>query len=568
MLCELHLRNLAVAEDVSLRLDPGLNVLTGSTGAGKSLVSEAVRWLRGEDIDRGVLRAGAESASAEATFDLHARPELVAQLRDRGVEIDRDDLLRLRREVRAGGRSRAWVDGRLASAALLQSIGEVLIQSQQQHLQLGLLDPRQHVRTLDALGVDPELVAGWDRTREDWQEAGRAIQAWTEQRERLLEQREVIEFQWRELDVAHLKGEELDPLRQRVSVMEGGARLMELAAAAQERLDDERHGAVAALQAALVQLRKAPAGVSGLQLASEALEGATELARDAQGHLESLLDGADLDPAEVALAQERLALLIDLTRKYGRTESELVRLRDRLSEQLDGLGRDDALPAALAAAHERTTARLDAAGRALHAARKRVALRCTADAAPLLEELGMVGAQLQWEFAPEPAADGPVRIEGRQVTALASGPALVTLLAQTNPGERPSPVHRGASGGELSRIALILRSLALRGQAPALLLLDEVDAGIGADLAPAIARRLAALAEGGQLLVITHQARIAADADRHLVVHKATDDERAVSTVHELDSKGRIDELVRMLGTDTAETRKVARGLLRREASA
>jgi DNA repair protein RecN (Recombination protein N) len=154
------------------------------------------------------------------------------------------------------------------------------------------------------------------------------------------------------------------------------------------------------------------------------------------------------------------------------------------------------------------------------------------------------------------------------VAALAAGPAEVVLMARTNRGEREAPVHQGASGGELSRIALVLRSLSLRGQAPALLLLDEVDAGIGADLAPAVAGRLSALAEAGQLLVITHQAHIAARADRHLLALKRSEDERTASEVRELRGDDRVAELVRMIGTDTPESRRLAADLLRAEGGA
>lgn len=568
MLCELHLRNLAVAADVSLRLDPGLNVLTGSTGAGKSLVAEAVRWLRGEPIDRGVVRAGAQTASAEATFDLHARPELVAELRERGVEVEADGVLRLRRELVASGRSRAWVDGRLASATLLQEIGEVLIQSQAQHLQLGLLDPRHHVAILDSLGVDDGLVRAWSSARAEHEDARRAIAEWTARRERLLEQRDVLQYQWRELDAASLDGDEIDGLRRTVSLMEGGARLLELVESARQRLDEEGGGAGPAIGAALASLRRAPDGVEELDAAMEALEGAAELVREASAGLEHVLDAAGVDPAAFENAQERLALLTDLTRKYGQTESGLIRLRDRLREQLDGLGDGEAVPAAMAAAEIGARERLDAAGRALHNARKRVARRATADCGALLAELGMEGAELEFEFRPQVDPDGPVRIEGRRVAALAAGPAAVTLLARTNRGERAVGVHRGASGGELSRIALVLRSLALRGQAPALLLLDEVDAGIGADLAGAVGRRLAALAQAGQLLVITHQAQIAATADRHLLALKAAGDERVFTEVRVLDRRARLDELVRMLGTDNAESRRLAAGLLADEGAA
>jgi DNA repair protein RecN (Recombination protein N) len=568
MLCELHLQNLAVAADVSLHLDPGLNVLTGSTGAGKSLVAEAVRWLSGASIDRGVLRKGAASASAEAVFDLQDRPELVSELRERGVELSEDGMLRLRREVHAQGRSRAWIDGRLGSAALLKSIAEVLIQSQAQHVQLGLLDPRQHVAVLDALGVDTALAADWHEARSAFESAQAAIARWQEQRDRLVEQREVLEYQRLELDAAALRDGELEELRRTVSLMEGGARLLELAEFARTRLDDDARGAVPAVQEALAQLRRAPDGIDDVAEVVESLEGAVELMRDASAHLERLLDGAEVDPRAFENAQERLSLFGDLMRKYGRTEAELIRLHARLTDQLDALNADAELPESLMAEERASRERLDAAGRALHAARKRVSRRAAADAGPLLGELGMEGAEIGFEFQPEPDPEGPVRIEGRQVAALPGGPAAVTLVARTNPGERKAPVHRAASGGELSRIALVLRSLSLRGQAPALLLLDEVDAGIGADLAPAVGRRLSALAESGQLLVITHQAHIAARASRHLVAMKLARGSRTESQVRELDSGERVDEMVRMIGTDTGDSRRLAERLLSRESAA
>jgi DNA repair protein RecN (Recombination protein N) len=565
MLCELHLRNLAVAADVSLALDAGLNVLTGSTGAGKSLVAEAVRWLRGEAIDRSVIRGGEESASAEAVFDLHARPELVEQLHERGVAVAEDGVLTLRREVRTAGRSRAWIDGRLASAKLLSEIGNVLIQSQAQHVQLGLLDARHHVEVLDALGVEPDLVHAWHEARSDYQAVRRAIAEWSERRERLQEQREILEFQHRELEDAGLAGDELDDLRRTVSLMEGGARLIELAQNARDRLDDESRGGGPAIGEAIAQLRRGPEEVEEVVLALEALEGAAELVREASANLENVLDSADVDPQAFETAQERLSLIQQLSRKYGRTEGELVRLRDRLTEQLSGLDSADGIPANLHADEERARARVDAAGRALHSARKKVARRATADAESLLIELGMDGAELSFQFTPEVDPAGPVRIEGRRVQALANGPAAVTLMARTNRGERPSPVHQGASGGELARIALVLRSLSLRGQAPALLLLDEVDAGIGADLAPAVGARLTALAEAGQLLVITHQAHIAGRADRHLLAVKTADDDRTASDVRTLNGASRIEELVRMIGADTPESRRLAKDMLRAE---
>lgn len=561
MLLELHLRNLAVAAEVSIELGPGLNVLSGRTGAGKSLVVEALRWLRGDEVDRGILREGAEVASAEALFDIGGRPHLRAILDELGVDPPVDGLLRLRREVRREGRARAFVGARSSSAAVLQSLCELLIEMQSQHEQLSLRQPAAHAGVLDELGALEER-ARWNEAHAAWRGVEQRIARAQARSEQLREQRDLLEFQRRELEHARLSGDELDVLRARVARLEGGARLVENAQGAFDALESDA-GARASLTDALHHLRALPEELGELIDARDGLHAAVELVEEAKRALERFLDSRDFDPASLAEDQERLAELQGLVRKYGRTEAELVALRDRLRAELEGLEAEGGVPAALLRERELALSALQEAADALEKSRARTARRIERAATPLLGELGMPGAALRFDRIPEEDPEGAIRVGGRRCRPLATGPTAVRLSVRTNAGERFGPLERVASGGELSRIGLVLRSLGSASRRPALLLLDEVDAGLGADLGPALARRLRALAESGQVLVISHLPAVAAAADVHLAAYKAQDGERTESRIDVLEGQARLDELGRMLGSADEPAAALARELLR-----
>lgn len=562
VLVELRLKNLAVAADVRLPLGPGLNVVTGSTGAGKSLAVEALRWLRGEPIDKGLLRAGADKASAEALFDLSDRPDLVESLDAIGVEVAADGMLRLRREVRREGRSRAWIDTQVSSAGVLREVTDRLVHLQSQHQQLSLLEPREHLGLLDALGVDETLRRDWASAWSEWREVQRLIAEAEERRRRLRDQQDVAEFQYRELEGIGLQEGELETLRRRVAVLEGGARLGEAVAGALSALDAEDAGALAALRRAVREMRQIPEEVDDLVEVRDRLASALDLADESARELQAFLDSCAFDPEETAHAQARLAELLELTRKYARTEPELIEFRDRLGRELAEIDDGDALPAELRARLSDAERHLQTAAVDLDRARRSAARRAARAASPLLDELGMEGSALRFDQVEDVDPKGEIEWKGRRLRVRSDGPVSVRLSVRTNRGEAFGPVERVASGGELSRIGLVLRSLAVQGRRPALLLLDEVDAGLGADLGPALARRLRALADAQPLMVVTHLPAVAAAADRHLVVRKDSDSDRTSSEVEWLRGNTREQELARMLGGEGERTRRVARELL------
>jgi len=566
MLTELRLSNMAVVEDAVLCLGPGLNVLTGSTGAGKSIVVESLRWLRGERIDRSLLRAGTERAAAEAIFDLQYVQGAGDALESVGLPAPIDDFLRVRRELRANGRSLAYVGAEQTTAGVLGAVVERLVSLQSQHQQLALLAPSEHVRLLDGCGVEPQEVKAYTQARSALLELQAQARAFREEQERIREQRELLEYQRDELRATGLREGEMEELRATVARMAGGAKLVESANRASELLEDEQRGVDRGLGAALSALAGAD-DVEELEEAVEQLHAAQEMVRDASRALERFLSEDELDPARLEEAQERLHLLEGLCRKYHSSEGELLSRLERLDAELEDEELDDGLPSALQARRRDAIAELADAARRLERTRKRVAKRVARDAGELLEQLGMAGATLRFELTPLVDGDSPLKIQGQRRQLAESGISRVRALVRTNPDGKEGPLEKTASGGELARFGLVLRSLAARHARPGLIILDEVDAGLGADLGGAIAARLQSLAQESQLLVITHLPAVAAAADRHFAVRKAHDDDSTRSAIEILDAKAREQELVRMLGGE-AEAAAHARRLLAKTAEA
>jgi DNA repair protein RecN (Recombination protein N) len=570
VLVELRLENLAVAADVQLVLERGLNVLTGSTGAGKSLAVEALRWIRGEKIDPGLLRAGADEAAAEALFDLSQLPEAARRVAERGVAVSPDGVLRLRRQWR-DGRSRAWIDGSLTSAALLRDVCDELVEVQSQHQQLALLDGRAHAALLDA---HPDLAPLRRAYRQAWRGHRDLVvraQSSRERHQQLREQSELLRYQWQELRDAALEIGEAERLRADVARLEGGAQLARRVEEAREDLEDEESGVLTRLHHSVSRLMACSDEIPSLVEARDDLSAALDLIEEARRRVVSFTADLDLSPELLDEKHSRLAEIEGLCRKYARNESELIAFAQRLERDVENLELGQEIPAELERALEESRDVLQSTASQLHRARQREARRIERGASALLEELGMPGAALRFEFEVRTKGEAELRIDGRRSFAQSDGPTRVRLLVRTNPGESFGPIETTASGGELSRIGLVLQSLAAHRRRPSLLLLDEVDAGLGADLGPALARRLRALADRGQVLVITHLPAVAAVADVHLLAEKRRQGGRTLTEVRRLDSQAHEEEMVRMIGGAREPARAVARRLrkdLRGEAGA
>jgi DNA repair protein RecN (Recombination protein N) len=543
MLQELHVRDLALVDTACVRFGPGLNLLTGETGSGKSLIVDALGLSLGARASADQVRQGADRARAEALFDVGAVPGALAALEAMGHEPG--ESLVLAREV--GRRGGARIDGRPAAPGQLRDVGRLLVGIHGQHDQRLLMDPEAQTLLLDtfagALGAR-EAVAG---AHAAWAAAAARLTNLERMQARGQREEEYLRWQLEELRSAGLRPGEDDELAAERAVARNAARLAELVGAAVEILRGEE-----GLPAASGSVRAAAELDARLGAVADRLEALdTELA-DAGAELRGYVESLDSDPSRLEAIEARLAVLEQVKRKYGGSLEAAIDERDRLERQV---GQAADLGAALEAAQaEVAVARgtLEAAAAELSSLRADAAARLSRVVTAELAGLRLEGAHFEARLVPrsEVGADGAEEVEMR---------------FSANPGEAPAPLARVASGGELSRVMLAIRTAGAESERLPTLVFDEVDAGIGGEAAVQVGLRLKALGSRRQVLVVTHLAQIACFADHHLVVEKAPGPGgRVVVRVRELvtdDERAR--ELARMMsGTITQKALARARELV------
>lgn len=549
MLTALAIRDLLLVDRLDLPFRPGLNVLTGETGAGKSILLDCLGFVLGWRGRADLVRQGADRGEVEAVFVLPSGHAAHAVLAESGVACEGD--LVLRREVRPDGRRQAWANDRRVAVETLRALGDTLVELHGQHDDRGLLNPRGHRAILDAFagaeGALAEVRAAW----EGLVAARRAVAAADARLEALAREGDWLRHAVAELDALAPEPGEEAALDARRRALQAGARLAGDLARAQAALAEE--GAGRPILDALRALERASTAVEGrLDGALEALGRALDALAEAERGIETCLEGLAGDPGELDRAEERLFALRALARKHGVAPDDLGTLAADLRQRLATLDRGASDRVALARAVEAAEGAHRAACARLSARRAQAAGRLDAAVAAELVPLRMERAVFRTALAAaEPGPDGA---------------ETVTFEVATNPGAPPGALNRIASGGELSRFLLALKvCLSDGGQ---VLIFDEIDRGVGGATADAVGRRLARLASGGQVLVVTHSPQVAALGGHHFRVEKrilpgpAGDETRSVVTALAPDE--RVDEIARMLAGDTITpaARAAARALI------
>ncbi len=548
MLLELRISNLALAEDVALRPGPGLTVLTGETGAGKSLVAGALHVLAGGRAERGLVRRGEDLAWVEAVCDLSARTDLREAIARLGIRCADDALLVLRRELRREGRGRVLINGEISSLAVLERLGEMLFVVQSQHQQRELAAAGYARDLLDAVLGNASLRGAVSAALSEL----RAVQAMLARRRReqelAAEQVDFWRYQWEELNTAALQPGEEEDLAEAIAVKRHARALQEAAALALSRVDGGPTPARESLGAAIAALRSAAARSQRLATALQCLEVAADQTAEAAGELERFLDGLETDPREAAELEQRKALYEELRRKHQRDVAGLVALRDQLAERLARLDQAGDDLAQLSAGCEAARQELTDACLALRRSRQAGASAVAAAAEDVIRPLALPALELSFAIEPQLGADGAISLDGEMCVVDAAGADKVRLLVRTNPGEGTGEVAAIASGGELARIHLGLTVLRRSEQAPLLRLFDEVDAGLGMDAATPVAWLLRDLAEHAQAVCITHLPTVAVHGQQHWRVAKLVTGGRTALSLRELAGQDRVDEIARQLG--------------------
>ncbi|QIA27095.1 DNA repair protein RecN [Thermaerobacter sp. PB12/4term] len=556
MLAELVIENIALIDTAHVEFGPGLNLLTGETGAGKSILIDALGLALGDRASPDRVREGAESGRVDAVFHIGQAPgpRLAAVLEEAGLQPDEDGRLILTREVSRAGRSTARINGRPVTTALLRQVGALLVEVHGQGDNQALLDPDQQLEWLDALagaGVAALRAQLADRVARLRELAARLrhLAANPRERERELD---LLRFQRDEIDAAQLVPGEEDELVSRRRLLAGAERLARHLGEAYEALYAAGSSAADRLGEAARALEEASAIDPALAGLAQRVRGLEYEVEEAARDVRSRAGAVEHDPAALAQVEERLARLQDLKRKYGDSIEDILAYRRQVAERIAELEGAAERVAMLEAERQRILAEAAGLARQLHQARREAAGRLSRELRPILAALGMPGAGLSVAFqtVPDPAG---VPWEGGTVRLTERGVDRVEFLLAPNPGEPPRPLARAASGGERSRVMLALRSLHVTAGEVPTVIFDEVDTGVGGETAWAVGQRLAALARARQVLCVTHLAPITALADRHLAVRKETRGRRTRTTIRMLAGEERLQELARMLGTGSGQ---------------
>lgn len=560
MLTALRIDNFAIVASAEIAFGSGLTIISGETGAGKSMLVHALKLVLGGRASADVVRAGADRAEIEALFEV--ADDVRAQERLQALGLPVDDELVIRRVVQSGGRSRATVNGRLATATQLRSLAAGLIDISSQHEHQSLVDPATHLETLDRWADVPELGATMAAA---FAHAKQAHDALVDLRARVAargDQEDWLRFQLAELDRVAPEPGELEALHEKLVQLRHVEQLRRAAANAEHALYGRERAICGELADLQGDLERAAAHDEALGRHAERLQGALAELQDAADELGRYARDLSGDADELAMREERYQELKRLAKRFGGDLDAAIARRDALQHELGEL---DAADQTLEQREHEVAEALEKAGAAalaLRSARESAADDLAEAIGRELADLGMGQARLQVSVAPIEPGDGGLVFEGARLTE--RGADQVELLISPNPGEPPRPLGRIASGGELSR-ALLATKRVLAGQGPVgTYVFDEVDTGVGGAVAEAIGHKLKEVSTHHQVLCITHLPQIAALGDTHYRVQKRIEEGRTHSELVPIRGTARVEELARMLGGRTVSdaAREAAKALI------
>jgi len=566
MLTTLRIKNLALVSDLTLELQPGCNVVTGETGAGKSIIIGALNLVLGQRADRTLIRSGSDSCSVEAVFDVRRlRAPLKSFLDENGIEPCEEDQLVLKRTFSSAGTNRQFVNGSATTLNVLASIGEWLVDMHGPHDHQSLLHPAKQLAILDAFGGLESERAGFGElvSRRAVLESEKAALVVDEKT--YAQQLDLLRFQVKEIEAARLKPDEEEQLTQEHNRASNAAKLLQLSQAALDVLSESEESLLTqagVIGRTLHELQRVDAGASSLV---EMHEQGVSIFRDLQGELSRYADKVDVDPARLAEMDERLNLIHSLKRKYGATLAEVIAFGAEARSKLQSLESRDAELARINAALAKLDSDLMKVGKKLSAARKQVIPKLAKAVMRQLSDLGFKQSlfDVRQEMADSRWQMGKEIPNFQLPTPNSSGFDAIEFQFAPNPGEPAKPLRAIASSGEMARVMLALKTvLAAEDEIP-VLVFDEVDANVGGETANVVGEKMRQIAAKRQVLCITHLPQVAAPADAHYLVTKQIKEGRTISEIGLLDKKSRVTELARMLGGQSDAARKHAEALLK-----
>ncbi|KOS68117.1 DNA recombination protein RecN [Lysinibacillus contaminans] len=535
MLRELSIRNFAIIEDLTVSFSDGLTVLTGETGAGKSIIIDAVHLLAGGRGNSEFIRHGAKKAEIGGLFQVSSdQHPIYKKLDEAGIEVEEDTII-LRRDLNDSGKSVCRVNGKLVPLSVLRDIGSSLIDIHGQHENQELMDEKQHIYLLNQFAA--ERLAPIQEKYSEHYEAYRTLRkelASISIDEQLMAQRiDLYQFQIKELDDANINSSEEDDLLDERRRLMNFNKIFERSSTAYEAIQGESKG-LDWIGTAMGAIDDVAAIDEHFKETSEAVTTAFYALQDAAYQIKNILDELEFDPARLNEVEQRLALMQNLKRKYGSTVKEILAYHEKIKNELNELlNRDEILQVKERKVLEMETVLTDLAEH-LSAVRKEAAIELSEAIMAELRELHMEKAKFIVNFDLLPSFD-------------ANGKDQVVFYISTNVGEPPKSLPKIASGGELSRMMLALKTIFSSSNGVTSIIFDEVDTGVSGRVAQAIAEKIAAISINSQVLCISHLPQVAAMADHHYFIKKEVEHDRTFTSLAEIDTKARIEEVSRMM---------------------
>ncbi len=547
MLAELKVENYAIIEDISVALAPGLNVLTGETGAGKSIIVGALGFVLGGRVSDEVVRKGQETCRVEVLFRLDKA--MLAKVRGALPESEAlGGVLRLEREITRGARSKSVLNGTRVPLAQVRELGNLLVDFHGQHEHQRLLDARSHIDFLDDFAHLTPLRDSLRLRRQDFLETARRIKELEQEIAYINKQEDFIHYEVREIEQLDLKDGEDEALEEEIALLEHAEKILEAGTQAMEALYDGDEAAIHNLSRSAAHLERIGVHSEDLAALAESLDQAEVLVKEVAESLRDYLGRIDLDPSHLEGLRERQAMIDRAKRKYGKSVAEILEHLKRLRQGLDNKEDLDVDLSALKMKRERVAVEVVRLARDLSAKRHAASKRFEKLVAPALKTLGLEGGGFSIVFEDLEEGDELEDGEGGKYVVGDSGIDAVEFFVRTNRGEDLLPLRRIASGGEVSRVMLALKSILADVDQVDTMVFDEVDAGIGGSMADVVGAKLREVAGSRQVICITHLPQLAAPADLHLAVGKTMAGGRTTTEVTRVEGEARVEELVRMIG--------------------
>jgi DNA repair protein RecN (Recombination protein N) len=566
MLKDLRIENFAIIDKIDLQLQPGLITFTGETGAGKSILIDAVETLLGGRADATMIRSGCETAFVEGTFYLSPNiREPVQAILQRDELLDDPEYVSIAREIRLTGRNIARVNGRSVNATLLREIGEYLIDIHGQSEHLSLLRVAQHLGLLDSYAGVEDLLSAYRKTYHQLQSLRRELSDLRQAEREAARRIDTLTYQINEIESAHLKIGEEEGLKEERNRLANAEGLASLAQEALQALDEGTPDTPATIDLfgqavhALNNLVRLDSSQAALNEQAQLLfDNFTDLVRELRAYLENI----EFNPKRLDQVEERLGLIHNLTRKYGESIETVLAYAEQARRQVDAITHAGERIQELEADEVRLLDQLGVEGSALSRKRQEKAGQMSRALEHELKELQMSDTRFQVGFHTRPDPHGVPLEDGQRVAFDAAGLERVEFLIAPNPGEGFKPLVKIASGGETSRLMLALKNvLASADQIPTLIF-DEIDQGIGGRVGAVVGQKLWSLAIEHQVLCVTHLPQLAAYGAQHFHVEKVVDEGRTITRIRQLTGETRLEELAQMLGGISDGTLQSAREIL------